>query len=62
MFAQLAASPLKKEHIVAIAMSVYGGIKKSTPRKGALEYIRKAHDAFTSAKRGIQAEGGRSAA
>lgn len=61
-FAELADSPLKREHIVAIAMSVYGGIKKSTSRKGALAYIRKPHDAYTSAKRGIDATGGRSAA
>jgi hypothetical protein len=60
--AELAASPLKREHVVAVAMSVYGGIKKSTSRKGALDYIRKPHDAYVSAKRGIDATGGRSAA
>ena len=60
--AELAASPLKREHVVAVAMSVYGGIKKSTSRKGALDYIRKPHDAYVSTKRGIDATGGRSAA
>jgi len=61
-FAELTASPLKREHVVAVALSVYGGIKKSTSRKGALGYIRKPHDAYMSAKRGIDATGGRSAA
>lgn len=61
-FAELAASPLKREHVVAIALSVYGGIKKSTSRKDALAFIRRPHDAYTSAKRGIDATGGRSAA
>jgi len=61
-FAELAASRLKREHVVAVAMSVYGGIKKSTSRKAALDYIRKPHDAYVSAKRGIDATGGRSAA
>jgi len=61
-FAELVASSLKREHVVAVAMSVYGGIKKSTSRKAALNYIRKPHDAYMSAKRGIDATGGRSAA
>ena len=61
-FAELQASQLKREEVVAIAMSVYGGLKKNTSRKGALAYIRKPHDAHMSAKRGIQATGGRSAA
>jgi hypothetical protein len=61
-FAELAASPLNREQVLTIAMSVYGGIKRSTSRRGALEYIRKSHDAHMSAKRGIEATGGRSAA
>ena len=60
--AELAASPLKREHVVAVAMSVYGGIKKGTSRKEALDFIRKPHDAYVSTKRGIDATGGRSAA
>lgn len=60
--AALAASKLKREHVVEIARSVYGGIPKSTSRKAALGYIRKPHDAFMSAKRGIDAMKGRSAA
>jgi hypothetical protein len=61
-WAELSASSLKQDHMVAIAMSVYGGIKKGTSRKAALAYIRKPHDAYVSAKRGIDATGGRSAA
>ena len=61
-FAEFANSSLKREHVVAVAMSVYGGIKKAISRKGALDYIRKPHDAYMSAKRGIDATGGRSAA
>jgi hypothetical protein len=61
-FAELTASQLKREHIVAIAMAVYGRISSGTTRKRALDYIRKPHDAYVSAKRGIEATGGRSAA
>jgi hypothetical protein len=61
-FAELTASPLKRGHIVAIAMAVYGRIGSGTSRKRALDYIRKPHDAYVSAKRGIEATGGRSAA
>ncbi len=61
-FAELAASPLLREHVVAVALSVYGGIKMSTSRKAALGFIRKPHDAQMSAKRGIEATAGRSAA
>jgi len=61
-FAELTASPLKREHIVAIAMAVYGRIGSGTSRKRALDFIRKPHDAYVSAKRGIEATGGRSAA
>jgi hypothetical protein len=61
-FAELAASSLKREHVVAIAKSVYGGISRDTSRRDALDYIRKPHDAYMSAKRGIDATGGRSAA
>ncbi len=60
--ADLASSPLKREHVLAVAMSVYGGVRKSTSRKAAIDYIRKPHDAYMSAKRGIDATGGRSAA
>jgi hypothetical protein len=60
--AELAASPLRREHVVSIAKSVYGGIKNATSRKGALAYIRKPHDARLGARRGIEATGGRSAA
>lgn len=59
---KLAASRLKREHVVEIARAVYGGIPKNTSRKAAISYIRKPHDARTSAKRGIDAMGGRSAA
>jgi hypothetical protein len=61
-FGQLAASQLKREHVVAVATSVYGTISKGTSRKDALKYIRKPHDAYMSARRGINATGGRSAA
>lgn len=61
-FEELAASPLRREHVVAVAMAVYGRINRSTSRKAALDYIRKPHDAYVSAKRGIDATGGRSAA
>jgi hypothetical protein len=61
-FAELASSSLKREHVVAVAVSVYGDIKKKTSRKDALDFIRKPHDAYVSAKRGIDATGGRSAA
>ena len=60
--AELASSSLKREHIVEIARAVYGGIPKNTSRKAALKFIRKPHDAYMSAKRGIDAMGGRSAA
>jgi hypothetical protein len=60
--AELGASKLKREHVVEIARAVYGGIPKSTSRKAALKFIRKPHDAYMSAKRGIEATGGRSAA
>jgi hypothetical protein len=61
-FEELAASPLKREHVVAVATSVYGRINRSTSRRAALDFIRKPHDAYVSAKRGIEASGGRSAA
>lgn len=61
-FDELATSPLKREHVVSVAASVYGRISKSTSRKAALEFIRRPHDAYVSAKRGIDASGGRSAA
>lgn len=61
-FAELVGSKLKREHIVEIARAVYGGIPKNTSRKAALKFIRKPHDAYMSAKRGIDAMGGRSAA
>lgn len=60
--AELDASDLKREQVVDIARAVYGGIPKSTSRKAALKFIRKPHDAYMSAKRGIEATGGRSAA
>lgn len=60
--AELEASALRREQMVDIARSVYGGIPKSTSRKTALKFIRKPHDAYMSAKRGIDATGGRSAA
>ncbi len=60
--AELADSPLQREHVVAVAKSVYGGIRNSTSRKAALEFVRKPHDARMSARRGIEATGGRSAA
>lgn len=60
--AELASSALKRESIVEIARAVYGGIPKSTSRKAALQMIRRPHDAYVSAKRGIDAMGGRSAA
>ncbi len=60
--AELAASTLRREHVVEIARAVYGGIPKNTSRKAALKFIRKPHDAYMSAKRGIEATGGRSAA
>jgi hypothetical protein len=60
--AELTKSPLKREHVLAIAKSVYGGIKSNTSRIKALAYIRKPHDAYLSTKRGIDANGGRSAA
>jgi hypothetical protein len=60
--AELEASALRREHVVAIAKSVYGGIRSSTSRKAALAFIRKPHDAYMSAKSGIDATGGRSAA
>jgi hypothetical protein len=62
VLAELGASKLKREHVVEIARAVYGGIPKSTSRKAALNFIRKPHDAYMSAKRGIEATGGRSAA
>jgi hypothetical protein len=61
-FDELEASRLKREHVVEIARAVYGGIPKNTSRKAALRFIRKPHDAYMSAKRGIEATGGRSAA
>ena len=60
--AELAASKLKREDVVGIARAVYGSIPKGTSRKAALGFIRKPHDAFISAKRGIDAMKGRSAA
>jgi hypothetical protein len=61
-FEELAGSKLKREQVVEIARAVYGGIPKNTSRKAALKFIRKPHDAYMSAKRGIDAMGGRSAA
>lgn len=60
--AALDASDLTREQVVAVAMSVYGSVKKSTARRAALGFIRKLHSARMSAKRGIEATGGRSAA
>jgi hypothetical protein len=62
VLSELANSGLKKEHLIEVARGVYGSIPKSTSRKAALGYIRRPHDAFMSAKRGIDATGGRSAA
>jgi hypothetical protein len=59
---ELANSGLRKEDLVEIARAVYGGIPKRTSRKAALAFIRKPHDAYMSARRGIEATGGRSAA
>lgn len=59
---ELTASRLKREDVVEIARAVYGGIPKGTSRKVAIGFIRKPHDARVSAKRGIDAMGGRSAA
>jgi hypothetical protein len=62
VFSELANSRLTKEHVVEVARAVYGGIPKKTSRKAALGFIRKPHDAFIRAKRGIDATRGRSAA
>jgi hypothetical protein len=62
ILSELQSSKLKKEHVVEIARMVYGGLPKGLSRKAALAYIRKPHDAYMSAKRGIDATGGRSAA
>lgn len=59
---EIDASPLKREQVVEIACGVYGGIPKRTSRKAAIEFIRKPHDARVSARRGVDALGGRSAA
>lgn len=61
-FEELSSSDLKREAVVEIAIGVYGGVPKRTSRKAALNFIRKPHDARMSAKRGINAMGGRSAA
>jgi hypothetical protein len=61
-FEELSSSDLKREAVVEIAVGVYGGVPKKTSRKAALSFIRKPHDARMSAKRGISAMGGRSAA
>lgn len=61
-FEELSSSDLKREAVVEIAIGVYGGLPKKTSRKAALNFIRKPHDARMSAKRGISAMGGRSAA
>jgi len=62
VLSELANSELTKEDLVEVASAVYGRIPKRTSRKAALNYIRKPHDAYMSAKRGIDATGGRSAA
>jgi hypothetical protein len=62
VLSELANSKLKREHIVEVARAVYGGLPKKVSRRAALTYIRKPHDAYMSAKRGIEATGGRSAA
>jgi hypothetical protein len=59
---ELGNSRLSREQVVRVALAVYGGIPKSTSRKAALKFIRKPHDARVSARRGIDAMGGRSAA
>ncbi|MGO9474732.1 MAG: hypothetical protein ACLPWS_15240 [Rhodomicrobium sp.] len=59
--AELSASALKREHVVEIAQSVYGQVRKNTSRKAALDFIKKPHNAYITAKRGIEATGGRSA-
>jgi hypothetical protein len=59
---ELRDSKLKREVVVQIALAVYGGIPKKTSRKDALDSIRKPHDARVNARRGIEAQGGRSAA
>jgi hypothetical protein len=62
VLSELANSRLTKQDIIEVATAVYGRIPKKTSRKAALNFIRKPHDAYMSAKRGIDATGGRSAA
>jgi hypothetical protein len=62
VFSELASSDLRKEHVIEVARGVYGGVPSKLSRKAALAYVRKPHDAYMSAKRGIDATGGRSAA
>ena len=59
---ELEKSDVSRESVVKIACEVYASIAKSTSRKAAIAYIRKPHDALVSARRGIKAMGGRSAA
>ena len=54
-------SEYDRETVVEIANQVYGPIAKSTSKKQALDYIRRLHDVRMSARRGIDAMGGRSA-
>ena len=62
VLSELANSNLRREHVIEVARAVYGGIPKKTSRKAALGFIRKPHDAYMNAKRGIDATRGRSAA
>jgi uncharacterized protein with PhoU and TrkA domain len=62
LFRELETSNVRRETIIAIARGMVGRVAASTTRKAALALIRKGHDARMSARRGIEATGGRSAA
>ncbi len=62
VFREISGSELRREHVVEVAKAIYGSVEKRSSRQKALALIRKAHDAYMSAKRGNETTGGRSAA
>lgn len=59
---EIGRSKLSKQDVLAIAREIFGDLPNSTPRSTALKKMYQLDDAYQSAKRGIDATGGRSAA
>ncbi len=61
-FSALKAANLSRADLFVIAKGMYGTSSSRQTRADLLRNIRRTHDAYMSAKRGIDAMGGRSAA